>query len=42
MTLMGCQVDNLTMEETLGKVEGFIQSGRPHQTFADVTHKDTA
>lgn len=31
ITLMGCQVDNLTMEETLGKVEGFIQSGRPHQ-----------
>ncbi|MBZ2206836.1 WecB/TagA/CpsF family glycosyltransferase [Massilia soli] len=31
ITLMGCQVDNLTMEETLGKVEGFIASGRPHQ-----------
>ncbi|HEY0491781.1 MAG TPA: WecB/TagA/CpsF family glycosyltransferase [Telluria sp.] len=31
MTLMGCQVDNLTMEETLGRIEGFIQSGRPHQ-----------
>lgn len=31
ITLMGCQVDNLTMEETLGRVEGFIQSGRPHQ-----------
>ena len=31
ITLMGCQVDNLTMEETLGKVAGFIQSGRPHQ-----------
>ena len=31
ITLMGCQVDNLTMEETLAKVEGFIQSGRPHQ-----------
>ncbi|KFC63132.1 WecB/TagA/CpsF family glycosyltransferase [Massilia sp. LC238] len=31
ITLMGCQVDNLTMEETLGKVEGFIQSGLPHQ-----------
>jgi N-acetylglucosaminyldiphosphoundecaprenol N-acetyl-beta-D-mannosaminyltransferase len=31
ITLMGCQVDNLTMEETLGRIEGFIQSGRPHQ-----------
>ncbi len=29
--LMGCQIDNLTMEETLQTVEGFIQSGRPHQ-----------
>lgn len=29
--LMGCQVDNLNMEETLGVVEGFIASGRPHQ-----------
>ncbi|SFD06617.1 WecB/TagA/CpsF family glycosyltransferase [Massilia yuzhufengensis] len=29
--LMGCQVDNLSMEETLGKVEGFIGSGLPHQ-----------
>ncbi len=31
ITMMGCQVDNLTMEETLGKVEGFIQTGQPHQ-----------
>ncbi len=31
ITLMGCQVDNLSMEETLGRIEGFIQSGRPHQ-----------
>jgi N-acetylglucosaminyldiphosphoundecaprenol N-acetyl-beta-D-mannosaminyltransferase len=29
--IMGCQVDNLTMEETLQTVEGFIKSGRPHQ-----------
>jgi len=29
--LMGCAVDNLDMEETLGVVEGFIRSGRPHQ-----------
>jgi N-acetylglucosaminyldiphosphoundecaprenol N-acetyl-beta-D-mannosaminyltransferase len=31
ITLMGCQIDNLSMEETLGRVEGFIESGRPHQ-----------
>lgn len=29
--LMGCYIDNLTMEETLQTVEGFIQSGQPHQ-----------
>ena len=29
--MMGCWVDNLTMEETLGTVENFIHSGRPHQ-----------
>ncbi|MBQ5949794.1 WecB/TagA/CpsF family glycosyltransferase [Massilia sp. ST3] len=31
ITLMGCDVDNLSMEETLGRIEGFIASGRPHQ-----------
>ncbi|MDB5916191.1 MAG: UDP-N-acetyl-D-mannosamine transferase [Massilia sp.] len=31
ITLMGCQIDNLSMEDTLVKVEGFIQTGRPHQ-----------
>ncbi len=31
ITMMGCQMDNLTMEETLDRVEGFIASGRPHQ-----------
>jgi N-acetylglucosaminyldiphosphoundecaprenol N-acetyl-beta-D-mannosaminyltransferase len=31
ITLMGCQVDNLTMQETLGKVETFIGTGLPHQ-----------
>ena len=31
ITLMGCQVDNLTMQETLVKVERFIASGLPHQ-----------
>lgn len=28
---MGCQIDNLSMEETLQTVEGFIATGRPHQ-----------
>jgi N-acetylglucosaminyldiphosphoundecaprenol N-acetyl-beta-D-mannosaminyltransferase len=31
ITLMGCQIDNLSMEETLAKVAGFIQTGLPHQ-----------
>jgi N-acetylglucosaminyldiphosphoundecaprenol N-acetyl-beta-D-mannosaminyltransferase len=31
ITLMGCQIDNLSMEDTLLKVERFIQSGQPHQ-----------
>lgn len=31
ISMMGCQMDNLTMEETLQKVEGFIASGKPHQ-----------
>lgn len=29
--IMGCQIDNLDMEETLQIVENFIQSGLPHQ-----------
>ena len=28
---MGCLIDNLSMEETLRKIESFIASGRPHQ-----------
>jgi N-acetylglucosaminyldiphosphoundecaprenol N-acetyl-beta-D-mannosaminyltransferase len=31
ITLMGSYIDNLTMEETLNRVEEFIQSGKPHQ-----------
>jgi N-acetylglucosaminyldiphosphoundecaprenol N-acetyl-beta-D-mannosaminyltransferase len=31
ITMMGCQIDNLSMEDTLQKIEGFIQSGLPHQ-----------
>ncbi|WP_323143969.1 WecB/TagA/CpsF family glycosyltransferase [Massilia phyllosphaerae] len=34
ITLMGCGIDNLTMEETLGTIEGFIASGTPHQHVA--------
>ncbi|MDY0743850.1 WecB/TagA/CpsF family glycosyltransferase [Paucibacter sp. R3-3] len=29
--LMGCKIDNLSMEETLQTIEGFIASGEPHQ-----------
>lgn len=29
--LMGCDIDNLTMAETLERVQTFIDSGRPHQ-----------
>lgn len=29
--MMGCQIDNLSMEETLQTVEGFIKTGKPHQ-----------
>jgi N-acetylglucosaminyldiphosphoundecaprenol N-acetyl-beta-D-mannosaminyltransferase len=31
ITMMGCGIDNLTMEETLRTIEGFIASGTPHQ-----------
>jgi N-acetylglucosaminyldiphosphoundecaprenol N-acetyl-beta-D-mannosaminyltransferase len=31
ITMMGCRIDNLSMEETLGRVEQFIRSGTPHQ-----------
>src|SRR5256885_2042320 len=29
--MMGCLIDNLSMEETLQRIEGFIESGCPHQ-----------
>jgi N-acetylglucosaminyldiphosphoundecaprenol N-acetyl-beta-D-mannosaminyltransferase len=29
--IMGCAVDNLSMEETLQTIEGFIRNGQPHQ-----------
>lgn len=29
--MMGCYVDNLSMEQTLQTIEGFIASGKPHQ-----------
>lgn len=31
MTVMGCEVDNLNMEETLQRIEEFIHDGSPHQ-----------
>jgi len=31
ITMMGCGIDNLSMEETLGRIEEFIRSGLPHQ-----------
>ena len=31
VTLFGCNMDNVSMEETLEIVEGFVRSGRPHQ-----------
>lgn len=32
--MMGCFIDNLSMAETLQKIDGFIQSGKPHQHVA--------
>lgn len=29
--MMGCEIDNLSMEETLEQVERFIKTGEPHQ-----------
>ena len=29
--MMGCSIDNLSMEETLQRIESFIRSGLPHQ-----------
>ena len=29
--MMGCQIDNLSLEETLQTIEGFIASGQSHQ-----------
>jgi N-acetylglucosaminyldiphosphoundecaprenol N-acetyl-beta-D-mannosaminyltransferase len=31
ITMMGCGIDNLSMEESLERVEGFVRSGLPHQ-----------
>ncbi len=31
LDVLGVPVDNVTMEESLGVIEGFIASGRPHQ-----------
>lgn len=32
--MMGCEIDNLSMEATLQKIDGFITSGQPHQHVA--------
>lgn len=29
--MMGCRIDKLSMEETLGRIGEFIRSGKPHQ-----------
>jgi N-acetylglucosaminyldiphosphoundecaprenol N-acetyl-beta-D-mannosaminyltransferase len=29
--MMGCRIDNLSMEETLQRIDGFIKDGRPQQ-----------
>ena len=31
ISMMGCLIDNLTMEETLQRVDSFIRAGTPHQ-----------
>jgi N-acetylglucosaminyldiphosphoundecaprenol N-acetyl-beta-D-mannosaminyltransferase len=31
INILGCSVDNLSIEETLSKIEEFILSGQPHQ-----------
>jgi N-acetylglucosaminyldiphosphoundecaprenol N-acetyl-beta-D-mannosaminyltransferase len=31
MTILGCEVDNLDMEETLQRIEEYIHDGSPHQ-----------
>jgi N-acetylglucosaminyldiphosphoundecaprenol N-acetyl-beta-D-mannosaminyltransferase len=31
ITMMGCRIDRLSMEETLGRIEECIRSGKPHQ-----------
>ena len=31
IVMMGCQIDNLSMDETVQKVETFVRAGTPHQ-----------
>ena len=31
ITVMGCRIDSLSMEESLGRIEEFTRSGKPHQ-----------
>ena len=32
--LMDCKIDNLSLDETLDRIAGFVRSGRPHQHVA--------
>lgn len=34
ITLLGCPIDNLSLEETVSHIEEFIKSGKPHQYIA--------
>ena len=31
VSIMGCSIDNYTMQETLDRIETFVRDGRPHQ-----------
>lgn len=31
VSIMGCAIDNFTMQETLDRIETFVRDGRPHQ-----------
>ena len=31
IAMMGCQMDHLTMDETVQKVGSFVRDGAPHQ-----------
>jgi N-acetylglucosaminyldiphosphoundecaprenol N-acetyl-beta-D-mannosaminyltransferase len=39
ITMMGCRIDKLSMEETLGRIEACIRSGKPHQHVVENVDK---